>query len=66
LNQNWVFHGLIIFALCWFLRDRVPYIGRLPGDFDVVFGNVRLFLPIVSGLLLSLAWSVIRGMLDGR
>jgi hypothetical protein len=66
VGQNWFIQGLIVLAICWFLRDKVPYIGKLPGDIFLELGNLRLFLPITSGLLLSLAWSFLRSLSDGR
>ncbi len=60
MNQNLILHGLVILLLCWFLKDKVPYIGNLPGDFYLQFGNVQLFLPLASGLLLSLVFSMLR------
>jgi hypothetical protein len=45
--------GLLIFsgALGWF--------GRLPGDIRVESGNVRVYAPIVSMLVLSAALSLL-------
>jgi hypothetical protein len=49
--------GLLIMsgALNWF--------GRLPGDLRFGNGNVRVYLPFVSMLLLSLVISLVLGLL---
>ena len=48
-----IFVGLLILsgALSWF--------GRLPGDIRVETGRTRIYLPLVSMLLVSLALSLI-------
>jgi uncharacterized membrane protein len=49
--------GLLIYlgALSWF--------GRLPGDIRYERGSVRVYIPIVSMLLISLALTVIFNLL---
>jgi hypothetical protein len=42
-------------ALSWF--------GRLPGDLRLGSGNVRVYVPFVSMLLLSLVISLLLGLL---
>jgi len=49
--------GLLIYSggLSWF--------GRLPGDIRYESGNVRVYIPIVSMLLVSLALTLIFNLL---
>ena len=49
--------GLLIYSggLSWF--------GRLPGDIRYESGNVRVYIPIVSMLLISLALTLIFNLL---
>jgi hypothetical protein len=49
--------GLLIYAggLSWF--------GRLPGDIRYESGNVRVYVPIVSMLLVSVALTVLFNLL---
>ena len=49
--------GLLIYsgALSWF--------GRLPGDIRYESGNVRVYIPIVSMILVSIVFTVIIGLL---
>jgi hypothetical protein len=66
MNGNIVLQGIIILILVLLLKDRVPYIGNLPGDLSFRFGNVQLFIPFMSCLLVSLGISLLRGIFSGR
>ena len=41
-------------GLLLLLLGRVPFLGRLPGDFTFRRGNVSCYVPIVTSILLSL------------
>jgi hypothetical protein len=45
--------GILVWAggLSWF--------GRLPGDIRIERGNVRIYVPVISMLLISVAASVV-------
>jgi ribose/xylose/arabinose/galactoside ABC-type transport system permease subunit len=49
----------IIFGLIFTFSGKIPFPGQLPGDFN--FGNekFRIYLPIISSLLLSLLLTLI-------
>ena len=49
--------GLLIYSggLCWF--------GRLPGDIRIETGTTRVYMPIVSMLLISLVLSLLFSLL---
>jgi hypothetical protein len=54
--------SLAIFALfvllAWhFGRDFLP-LGKLPGDLNIQRGNTRIFVPITTCIVLSLAYSL--------
>ena len=53
---------LVLAGLIWPLLQRLG-IGRLPGDIVVERENFRLYLPIVSSLLISLLLTVILWLL---
>jgi hypothetical protein len=36
------------------LWDRIPLLGKLPGDITIERGNTRIFLPLGTSILLSL------------
>ncbi|OHV72799.1 DUF2905 domain-containing protein [Ensifer sp. LCM 4579] len=52
--------GLLILAvgLLWPWLSRIG-LGRLPGDIIIERGNFTLYIPITTGLLLSVVLSVI-------
>ncbi|MDH3514900.1 MAG: DUF2905 domain-containing protein [Gammaproteobacteria bacterium] len=54
---------LVLAGLIWPLLQKLG-IGRLPGDIVVERENFRLYLPIVSSLLVSLMLTVILWLLN--
>jgi hypothetical protein len=66
LGRSLVLAGVLLAALgaVLLLGGRIPWIGRLPGDFVFRQGGVRIYLPLASCLLvsvvLSLLWSLFR------
>jgi hypothetical protein len=53
--------GLVIagIGLVWILAPSLPWLGRLPGDIRIERESFRLYFPLVTCLLLSLAWSLV-------
>jgi Protein of unknown function (DUF2905) len=49
---------LIIAGLLWLAGERLG-LGRLPGDIVIERENFRLYLPIASSIVVSVALSVI-------
>ena len=49
---------LLIAGLAWPWLSRLP-LGRLPGDIIIERENFRLYFPITTGLLVSLALSLL-------
>jgi hypothetical protein len=47
--------GLVIAAagLVLMFSDRIPWLGRLPGDITVEKGNFRFYAPITTCIVLS-------------
>jgi hypothetical protein len=66
MGNKTIFYGIVIFLVVWMLKDRVPYIGNLPGDFLLRFRSVHLFIPFTSCLLVGLGISLLRGIFSGR
>jgi hypothetical protein len=52
--------GLLLIAVgvLWLAGERIG-LGRLPGDIVIERENFRLYLPLASGLVVSLALSLI-------
>jgi hypothetical protein len=56
---------LIVAGLIWLLAERLGLgLGRLPGDIVVERGNFRLYVPIVTSLILSVVLSLIFWLLN--
>lgn len=60
--------GLLIAALgvLFMLGSKLPFLGRLPGDFVVGSGNVKVFFPLATSILLSLLLTFILNLVFSR
>ncbi len=56
--------GVVIVALgtLLVLGDRVPLLGRLPGDIRIVRDGVVVLIPLGTMLVLSIVLSVVLGL----
>lgn len=61
LGKSLIGFGLIItfVGLLIFFSDKIPFIGRLPGDIFIKRENFSFYFPLATGLLLSLIISLI-------
>lgn len=51
--------AFIAFGLVWMIGERLGLsLGRLPGDIVFERGNLRIYFPIATSLLLSVVLSV--------
>jgi hypothetical protein len=50
--------ALILIGLLWLLGERLG-LGGLPGDFVVDRGNVKIYIPLASSLLVSALLSLL-------
>jgi hypothetical protein len=66
LGRALLFLGLFVAAigLCLMIWGKVPFLGRLPGDIIWNRGNVRIYLPIATCLLISLVLSLLFALLS--
>ena len=48
------------------LVDRVPWIGRLPGDIHFQRGNFTFYFPLATSLLLSVVLTLVLYLLGRR
>ena len=39
--------------------DKIPFLGKLPGDVLIERGNVKIYIPITSSILISILISLI-------
>ena len=52
-------------ALFW-LGDKLPWFGRLPGDIDIKRENFRFYFPVTTCLLVSIVVTVLFWLLRKR
>jgi hypothetical protein len=56
-----IFAGIFILVLgiVFIFGDKIPYIGRLPGDIIIKKKNFTFYFPIVTSIILSIIISFI-------
>lgn len=56
--------GLVIAAigLALAFADRVPFVGRLPGDIRLGDERVTVYIPIATSILLSILLTAVLGL----
>ncbi len=61
LGKSLIGFGLIItfIGILIFFSDKIPLIGRLPGDIYIKRENFSFYFPLATGLLFSLILSLI-------
>jgi hypothetical protein len=50
---------LVVLGLVLLLVPRIPWVGRLPGDFVVRRGPVTFYFPLVTSLVVSIVLTVL-------
>ena len=50
---------LILFGVLFIFWERIPYLGRLPGDFVIQRGSFRVFIPVVTCVIISVILTVV-------
>jgi hypothetical protein len=50
---------IVVFGIGLMLMDRLPWLGRLPGDVHIQRGNWSFHFPIVTSLLLSVVLTLV-------
>ena len=60
--------GLVLVAVGLLLvfADRVPLIGRLPGDFVIRRRGFTLYFPLATGILLSLVLTLLLNLFSRK
>ena len=48
------------------LAPNIPFLGRLPGDIRIENGNVKVFIPLGTMLLISLILTLILNLANRR
>ena len=68
LGRALVVLGLVIAAVGLLLVafDRVPWLGRLPGDISIQRGNWTFYFPLGTSILLSIVLSLLFWLFSRR
>jgi hypothetical protein len=61
LGRSLILAGLVLVAagLVVSYASRIPWLGKLPGDFTFRSGGLTVYAPLATGLLLSLVLSLL-------
>lgn len=51
--------ALVAVGLVMSFSSRIPWLGKLPGDFTFRSGGLTVYMPLATGLLLSLMLSLL-------
>ena len=57
---------IVVVGLFLAVGPRIPLLGRLPGDISIDRGNVHIYFPIVTCLLLSLVLTLVLSLFFRR
>lgn len=58
--------GTVIFVigLVVLLAPKIPWIGRLPGDIDIRGNNYRIYIPIITCIILSILLTLLLNLIN--
>ena len=61
LGKLMIYAGIFIIVLgvLFFFGDKIPFLGKLPGDIYIKKKNFTFYFPIVTSILISLLISLI-------
>jgi hypothetical protein len=61
LGRLLIISGVVLVAvgLLLYFSDRIPWLGRLPGDLSFKSGKIRIYIPIATSILLSIILTII-------
>ncbi|MCB7129025.1 MAG: DUF2905 domain-containing protein [Candidatus Brocadiales bacterium] len=67
LAKLFVFTGLffLLMGLSLFIGDKIPLVGRLPGDILLEKKNFKLYFPFGTCVLLSILLTLFFGLFGG-
>lgn len=50
---------LVVIGVLLVAWDRIPLLGKLPGDIHIKRGNFQLYIPLATSLLLSIVLTLV-------
>jgi Zn-dependent protease with chaperone function len=56
---------IIVLGVIFLFADRIP-LGHLPGDIRIGTGKVRIYIPIVTSILLSIVLTILVNLFSRR
>ncbi|HWP46301.1 MAG TPA: DUF2905 domain-containing protein [Candidatus Limnocylindrales bacterium] len=62
-----LFGGIaIVIGLILLFVDKIPFIGRLPGDIYIEKKNFTFYFPLMTSILISIILTIILNLLSRR
>ena len=58
--------ALVVLGALFWLGDKVPWFGRLPGDIDIKRENFRFYFPVTTCLFVSVVLTLLFWLLRKR
>jgi hypothetical protein len=49
---------LIIIGLVFLFQDKIPFLGKLPGDISIKGKNTSFYFPVVTCIVISIVLSI--------
>ncbi|HEY8738923.1 MAG TPA: DUF2905 domain-containing protein [Candidatus Dormibacteraeota bacterium] len=61
LGKLLVFVGglIVVLGLVFIVGGRIPFLGRLPGDFSFSRGNTHIYFPLATSVILSVILTLV-------
>lgn len=50
---------ILLIGFILFIFDKVPFVGKLPGDFYIKKGGITIYIPLMTSLVVSIVLTVI-------
>jgi hypothetical protein len=50
---------IVVLGILLTFWDRIPFLGRLPGDISLQKGSIQFFFPVVTCLVISVVLTII-------
>ncbi|MGC8990020.1 MAG: DUF2905 domain-containing protein [Verrucomicrobiia bacterium] len=68
IGKALVLAGLIIagLGLVFWIGPKIPWLGRLPGDISIERPNFRLYFPLTTCIILSVAATIVLWLIKKR
>ncbi len=54
---------IVVVGLVLLFAEKIPLIGKLPGDFSFKSGNIRVYVPIATCIVLSVLVTIILNLI---